>query len=135
MTHRNIKIGVTAVVLVGAFVGLLYATLQDSVQYYKHVDEVMVNPDQWQDKRLQLHGFVVPGSIEVKQSTLEWKFKVENNGQVVNASYKGNVPDNFTSPGAEVVLKGKMTADGFHTDPSGIMAKCPSKYEELKKVG
>ena len=135
MTHRNIKVAATVLVLVGAFSGLLYSTLQDGVEYYKHVDEVMVNPHEWQDKRLQLHGFVVPGSIEVKQSTLEWKFKVENNGQIINASYKGNVPDNFTSPGAEVVLKGKLTAEGFHTDPSGIMAKCPSKYEEAKKVG
>jgi cytochrome c-type biogenesis protein CcmE len=95
----------------------------------------MVNPPVGQDTRLQLHGFVVPGSIEVKQSTLEWRFKVENNGHVINASYKGNVPDNFTSPGAEVVLKGRLTSEGFHTDPSGIMAKCPSKYEEAKKVG
>jgi cytochrome c-type biogenesis protein CcmE len=126
---------VTALVLVGAFVGLLYATLQDGVSYYKHVDEVMTNPQQWHDKHLQLHGFIVPGSIEVKQSTLEWRFKVENNGHVVNASYKGSVPDNFTSPGAEVVLKGKLTPEGFHTDPRGIMAKCPSKYEEFKKVG
>ena len=41
--------------------------------------------------------------------------------------------------GAEVVLKGRLTPDGgFHTDPNGILAKCPSKYEEqkvAKKVG
>jgi cytochrome c-type biogenesis protein CcmE len=135
MTHRNIKIGATVTVLVGAFVLLLYSTLQSGVEYYKHVDEVMANPSEWQNKRLQLHGFVVPGSIEVKQSTLEWRFKVENNGHIINASYKGSVPDNFRSPGAEVVLKGRLTSEGFHTDPAGIMAKCPSKYEELKKVG
>ena len=135
MTHRNIKIAATVAVLVTAFVGLMYATLREGTEYYKHVDEVMETRQQWEGKRLQLHGFVVPGSIEVKQSTLEWKFKVQNNGHVVNASYKGSVPDNFTSPGAEVVLKGRLTADGFHTDPAGIMAKCPSKYEEAKKVG
>jgi cytochrome c-type biogenesis protein CcmE len=135
MTHRNIKIGATVTVLVGAFVLLLYSTLQSGVEYYKHVDEVMANPSEWHNKRLQLHGFVVPGSIEVKQSTLEWRFKVENKGHVINASYQGSVPDNFRSPGAEVVLKGRLTNEGFHTDPAGIMAKCPSKYEELKKVG
>jgi hypothetical protein len=32
------------------------------------------------------------------------------------------------------VLKGRLTPQGFHTDPNGIMAKCPSKYEEAKTV-
>jgi cytochrome c-type biogenesis protein CcmE len=135
MTHRNIKVGVTATVLVGAFVGLLWSTLRDGTQYYKHVDEVMVSPQNWEGKHLQLHGFVVPGSVVVKQSTLEYQFKVQNNGSVVAATYQGIVPDTFKNPGAEVVLTGRLTPAGFHTDPNGVMAKCPSKYESVKKAG
>ena len=135
MTHQNIKVGVTATVLVGAFAGLLWSTLRDGTQYYKHVDEVMASPQNWEGKHLQLHGFVVPGSVEVKQSTLEYKFKVQNNGSVVAAKYQGVVPDTFKNPGAEVVLTGRLTPAGFHTDPNGVMAKCPSKYESVKKVG
>ena len=135
MTHRNIKVGVTATVLVGAFVGLLWSTLRDGTQYYKHVDEVMASPQNWEGKHLQLHGFVVPGSVVVKQSTLEYQFKVQNNGSVVAATYQGVVPDTFKNPGAEVVLTGRLTPGGFHTDPNGVMAKCPSKYESVKKVG
>ena len=135
MTHRNIKVGVTATVLVGAFVGLLWSTLRDGTQYYKHVDEVMASPHDWEGKHLQLHGFVVPGSVVLKQSTLEYQFKVQNNGSVVAATYQGVVPDTFKNPGAEVVLTGRLTAAGFHTDPNGVMAKCPSKYESVKKVG
>jgi len=135
MTHRNIKVGITATVLVGAFVGLLWSTLRDGTQYYKHVDEVMASPQDWEGKHLQLHGFVVPGSVVVKQSTLEYQFKVQNNGSVVAATYQGVVPDTFKNPGAEVVLTGRLTPAGFHTDPNGVMAKCPSKYESAKKVG
>ena len=135
MTHRNIKVGVTATVLVGAFAGLLWSTLRDGTQYYKHVDEVMASPQNWEGKHLQLHGFVVPGSVVVKQSTLEYQFKVQNNGSVVAATYQGVVPDTFKNPGAEVVLTGRLTPAGFHTDPNGVMAKCPSKYESVKKVG
>ena len=134
MTHRNIKIAATVAVLVTAFVGLMYFTLQEGTEYYKHVDEVMTTPQQWEGKRLQLHGFVVAGSIYVKPSTLEYKFKVQNKGQVVEASYKGVVPDTFKDD-SEVVLKGQLTPQGFHTDSNGIMAKCPSKYEAVKKVG
>ena len=64
MTHRYIKLGLTATVLVLAFVGLMWSTLRDGTEYFKHVDEVMVNPQAWEGKPLQLHGFVVPNSIE-----------------------------------------------------------------------
>jgi cytochrome c-type biogenesis protein CcmE len=128
------KIAATVAVLVAAFVGLMYTTLREGTEYYKHVDEVMTTPQQWEGKRLQLHGFVVPGSIYIKPSTLEYKFKVQNKGYVVDASYKGVVPDTFKDD-SEVVLKGQLTGQGFHTESNGIMAKCPSKYEAAKKIG
>ena len=132
MTHRYIKIGATSVVLVVAFAGLLWSTLRDGTEYYKHVDEVMASRQAWEGKQLQLHGFVVPGSIFIKRDSLEYKFKVQNKGSVVDASYRGVVPDTFKDD-AEVVLKGRLSSDGFHTEPNGVMAKCPSKYEAAKK--
>jgi len=136
MTHRYIKMGVTAAVLALAFAGLMWSTLRDGTEYFKHVDEVMANRAAWEGKALQLHGYVVPGSIMVKPSTLEYKFKVQNNparsgesGTIVDATYKGIVPDTFKDE-AEVVLRGRLTSQGFHTDPNGVVAKCPSKYEE-----
>jgi cytochrome c-type biogenesis protein CcmE len=134
MTHRYIKVGLTVAVLVLAFSGVLWSTLREGTEYYKHVDEVMSTRQEWEGKRLQLHGFVVPGSIFVKPETLEYRFKVQNKGSVVDASYKGVVPDTFKDE-AEVVLKGQLTPQGFHTEPGGVMAKCPSKYEASKKVG
>src|SRR5258708_11051482 len=79
MTHRYIKLGLTATVLVLAFAGLMWSTLQDGTEHFKHVDEVMTNPQAFEGKARQLHGYVVPGSILVKHDTLEYKFKVQNN--------------------------------------------------------
>ena len=138
MTHRYMKIGITAVVLVLAFTGMLWSTLREGTEYYKHVDEVIAEQGQWEGKRLQLHGHVVTNSILVKPDTLEYRFKVQNNGQTIDASYTGVVPDTFKDrPGeeAEVVLKGHLTDKGFAVERDGIMAKCPSKYEAEKKVG
>jgi len=138
MTHRYIKIGATVLVLVAAFSGLMWSSLREGTEYYKHVDEVMDSPEQWHDKKLQLHGFVVAGSIKQRPQSFDYIFKVHNNGHVIDASYTGIAPDTFFQEGAEVVLKGRLTPTGFHTDPNGIMAKCPSKYEEAKvakKVG
>ena len=137
MTHRYIKIAATAFVLVLAFTGLLWSTLREGTEYYKNLDEVMANKEQWHGKQLQLHGYIVPGSILRKRDSLEYKFKVQNSParsstaddvHVVEASYTGIVPDTFKDE-AEVVLKGKLTPTGFHTDPNGVTAKCPSKYE------
>ena len=132
MTHRYIKIGVTSVVFVAAFAGLLWSTLREGTEYYKHVDEVMTSPQAWEGKRLQLHGFVVRESILRKRDSLDYKFKVQNKGQVVEASYNGIVPDTFKDD-AEVVLTGRLSSDGFRVEPNGVMAKCPSKYEPAKK--
>src|SRR6266567_4656812 len=89
MTHRNIKIGATTLVLLLAFSGLLWSTLREGTEYYKHVDEVMANQHAWEGKRLQLHGHVVTNSILRKPNTLEYRFKVQNNGKVVDAMYTG----------------------------------------------
>jgi cytochrome c-type biogenesis protein CcmE len=132
MKHKAAKIGLTSLVLALAFGGLLYSTMGEATEYYKHVDEVMAQPDQWYGKKLQLHGFAK--EVTRKPSSLEYRFKVESNGQVVTATYKGVVPDTFKDD-AEVVMKGTLSPAGFTVAPNGIMAKCPSKYEEAKKVG
>jgi cytochrome c-type biogenesis protein CcmE len=130
MPNKLAKIALTAVVLLSAIGGLLWYSLQQDTAYYKHVDEVMASPDQWHGKALQLHGFVVKGTWKQKPNTLEYIFDVENKGKVVRASYTGVLPDTFKDE-AEVVLKGRLTADThFAVDPNGVMAKCPSKYEE-----
>ena len=128
MKSKPIKIAVTSIVLMLAFSGLLYSTLRDGTEYYKHVDEVMGDPAAWHGKRLQLHGYIVEGSILQKPDTLQYRFQVEKNGKVVQADYNGIVPDGFKS-GSEVVLKGRLSPHGFSVEPGGVMAKCPSKYE------
>ena len=132
MTHKIAKIAVTALTLLAAFGGLLWYSLQQDTAYYKHVDEVMVSPDQWKGKSLQLHGYVVKGTWVQKPNTLQYQFKVENKGSAVLASYTGILPDTFKDE-AEVVLNGRLTGnDHFQVAPNGVMAKCPSKYEEAK---
>jgi cytochrome c-type biogenesis protein CcmE len=136
MTHRYIKITVTAVALSSAFGFMMWTTLRDGAEYFKHVDEVVSQRTSLEGKKVQLHGYVIPGSILNKPNTLEYRFKVQNNpirsgepGQVMAISYTGIVPDTFKGE-AEVVLKGQLTSDGgFHTEPNGVIAKCPSKYE------
>jgi len=127
MSHKATKIGVTSLVLLTAFGVLMYTTLGESMQYYKYVDEVTAQPASvWKDKRLQVHGHVVPGSIGKKRDTLDYRFEIQRNGQKLTAFYTGIVPDTFKDD-SEVVLTGRLTSDGFVA--TDMTAKCPSKYE------
>jgi cytochrome c-type biogenesis protein CcmE len=126
--NKAIKIGLTSLVVAFAFGGLLYSTLAEGTEYYKHVDEVMGQPAGWYGKKLQLHGYVVPNSILRNPKTMDYLFQVQSNGQIVQATYTGVVPDTFKND-AEVVLKGTLSPEGFHVSPNGVMAKCPSKYD------
>jgi cytochrome c-type biogenesis protein CcmE len=135
MSHKAAKIGLTSLVLTLAFGGLLYSTLSEGTEYYKHVDEVMASPQQWQGKNLQVHGYVVAKSIGRKRDSLDWQFDVHSNGKVLRAHYTGIVPDTFKDD-SEVVLKGTLTKDGtFQVGKDGVMAKCPSKYEPKAGAG
>jgi cytochrome c-type biogenesis protein CcmE len=142
MTHRYIKIGATVLVLVLAFAGMLWSTLREGTEYFKNVDEVVSDHSAWQGKRVQLHGYVVPGTWVQRPNSLDYKFKVQNNpargtapGGVIDASYTGLLPDTFKDE-AEVVLKGSFDPTGhFKVEKDGVMAKCPSKYEAAAKNG
>jgi cytochrome c-type biogenesis protein CcmE len=131
---RALKIAATAIVLALAFGGLLFSTLSEGAEYYKHVDEVMAEPEAWYGKPLQLHGYVVADSIYRRRDSLDYRFRIHTNGYEVAASYTGVVPDNFKSD-AEVVLKGRLGPEGFEVERNGIMAKCPSKYEPTPGAG
>ena len=125
MSKKAARIGGTSLVLVMAFAGLLYSTMGESLEYYKRVDEVMVNPQEWKGKALQLHGYAK--DVGRKRDTLDWQFNIHNNGQVVRAVYTGVTPDTFKND-SEVVVKGRLADDNtFHA--TEIIAKCPSKYE------
>ena len=127
MKNKAVKVGLTSLVLAMTLGALMYTTMAEGTEYYKHVDEVMAQPDQWYGKKLQLHGFVVPNSI-ARRGTLDYWFQVQSNGKIVSSTYTGVVPDTFNSD-SEVVLKGMLSKDGFSVAPNGVMAKCPSKYE------
>jgi cytochrome c-type biogenesis protein CcmE len=132
------KIVLSVVVVTGAVGYMLKASMTPSAEYYKHVDEVMADTAQLRGRHLQVHGNVVPGSIEQAKGTLMYRFKIETGAMsrpdprpaaVISATYTGLVPDTFKD-GAEVVAKGTLGLDNtLAVVPDGIMAKCPSKYD------
>ncbi|HXT71848.1 MAG TPA: cytochrome c maturation protein CcmE [Vicinamibacterales bacterium] len=126
MSKKATRAVVSAVVVLTALIAVLWTTVSEGAQYYKHVDEVMNDPSPWYGKNMQLHGFVVDKSIEQRPDTLDYRFKIKSGDFAVTALYSGVVPDTFKD-GAEVVLTGRLDASGFKAHI--VTAKCPSKYE------
>jgi cytochrome c-type biogenesis protein CcmE len=134
MSKKATRAVISVAVLLGALTMLLYTTVSQGAQYYKHVDEVMTSPTDWYGKKMQLHGFVVDQSIMQRPNTMDYQFKLKSGDYQVMAAYTGIVPDTFKD-GAEVVLTGRLGPQGFQVDPNGVTAKCPSKYEAAGPTG
>ena len=128
-TQRLVPAITTLVIVLGGIGYLFYSSAGEAFEYYKHVDEVARDPGAWNGKHLQMHGFVVPGSIakrlDASRQQIEYKFQAVNCDKVVEVRYAGTVPDTFKDR-AEVVVKGTLDGSQFHA--SEISAKCPSKY-------
>jgi len=133
MSRRMIRTLVSIVVIGGSLSALLATTARENAQYYKKVDEVMPQASAWYGKGLQLHGYVVEGTIQRRPNSFDHRFQIKNGDSVVLASYTGVLPDTFKD-GSEVVLKGRLSPQGFQVEPNGVLAKCPSRYEQAPAI-
>ena len=57
---RLLKVMLSVAVVLGGAGFIVYSSLGHA-EYYKMVDEVMVEPSEWVDKSLRVHGFVECG--------------------------------------------------------------------------
>ncbi|MBN2576998.1 MAG: cytochrome c maturation protein CcmE [Deltaproteobacteria bacterium] len=129
------KILLTVAVLASAILGLVWASLGEGAEYYKHVDEARASQTRLAGKRLRLHGNVVPGTIVHQAGTLDYRFALESKAPRAHATmtveFHGIAPDLFKE-GAEVVAAGVLGSDG-RLKSDRIETKCPSKYEAQRQ--
>jgi cytochrome c-type biogenesis protein CcmE len=125
------RILITVVVSGSAISGLLWASLGEGAEYYKHVDEALSSQARLAGKRLRVHGTVVPASLVHQAGTLDYHFVMESKPPQQHATmavdFHGIPPDLF-KPGAEVIAAGVLGKDGMLRSDR-IETKCPSKYE------
>lgn len=125
------KILLTVVVSAVAVSGLLWASLGEGAEYYKHVDEARSSQVHLLGKRLRVHGNVVDGTLLHQAGTLDYRFTLESKAPREHATmavdFHGIPPDLF-KPGAEVIAAGVLGTDGTLRSDR-IETKCPSKYE------
>jgi len=139
MTHRYIKMGATVTVLTLAFAALLWSTLREGTEYFNNIDEVVSAQVSWEGKQLQPARLRRTGvdPPQARLARLQIQSTAQSDPRRTGRRHRGSVLLRYRAGHvqgrAEVVLKGRLGPDGFHTDPDGVMAKCPSKYEAASK--
>jgi cytochrome c-type biogenesis protein CcmE len=137
MQSRTLKILLTVAVIGGGAAFLMAASLDETVSYYKHVEEVMAAPDQWAGKSMQVHGFVEAGSLDerIEQQTTKRTFVLESKGKRIAVRHEGPKPDTFKEL-AEVVASGTIANESgeYVLTAHELTAKCPSKYDENQRT-
>jgi len=127
MDKRKLKFLIGSVIIVAAVAWLGFSGFDESLAYYKTVDELKLMKDDAYNKRLRVAGNVVAGTIERVPGAV--KFKLEQKGEILGVSYIGRelLPDTFKD-GAQALAEGHLTKAG-EFEASKIQAKCASKYE------
>ena len=127
MDKRKLKFLIGSVIIVAAVAWLGFSGFDESLAYYKTVDELKLMKDDAYNKRLRVAGNVVAGTIERVPGAV--KFKLEQKGEILGVSYIGRelLPDTFKD-GAQALAEGHLTKAG-EFEASKIQAKCASEYE------
>jgi cytochrome c-type biogenesis protein CcmE len=135
-----IALVVLVIVAIGA---LLVKTLGDATLFFKNVDEAVAERDTLGDRRFQLQGTVMPGTIEPSEvdGDRAVAFTVTFNGAALDVLHVGNPPELFKE-GEAVVLEGHWTQgspttgaftggvnDGWYFASDRMLAKHDSSYE------
>jgi cytochrome c-type biogenesis protein CcmE len=133
MKRKQLKFAVGSVVIVLTLSYLAYSGYQESKTYYHTVPELYTMKDNAYDKRLQVSGDVIPGSI--KRDGKIVTFVIGAEPQTLQVKYVGKdpLPDTLIDR-ATAMATGRMGRDGVFVADS-MLAKCASKYEKEAAAG
>jgi cytochrome c-type biogenesis protein CcmE len=133
MKRKQLKFAVGSVVIVLTLSYLAYSGYQESKTYYQTVPELYALKDNAYDKRLQVSGDVIPGSI--KRDGKIVTFVIGAEAQTLQVKYVGKdpLPDTLIDR-ATAMATGRMGRDGVFVADT-MLAKCASKYEKEAAAG
>jgi cytochrome c-type biogenesis protein CcmE len=133
---RNVGLLLALLAIVGAVLALVFTSFKGSAIYSMGVDQLLKEQAKYEDRNVRVKGMLVKGTLARRDEPCEYRFKLEENHQVLSVEYpQCVVPDTFRDmPGmdVEVTAEGKM-GEGGTFQATTIMAKCPSKYEMKQK--
>ena len=129
MRHKKFLSSLLSIVLVGgAAIYFVVSGFDDTVVYYKTVDELLEEPQRFVSRPVRINGRLVPDSVQVKPGTNDYRFSISKRGQNLFVAYSGILPDTMKE-GQDIVVQGVFDPSRQLFAASEVLTKCPSKYE------
>jgi cytochrome c-type biogenesis protein CcmE len=132
--NNKARLALIGAVLALALGYLIYAAFPGNTLYYMTVDEFVADKGNVDGRSVRVVGKLAPDSFQRVPDTTQANFVLAGQGETLEATYFGVLPDLFFNPHSDIIAEGSYNANGvFHTDT--VIVKCPSKYQALTEEG
>lgn len=129
MRHKKLFSSLLSFLVVGgAAIYLVVSGFDNTVVYYKTVDELVKDPQRFVSRPVRINGRLVPNSVQVKPGSSDYRFSLTKRGQDLLVAYSGILPDTMKE-GQDIVVQGIFDPARQLFVASEVLTKCPSKYE------
>ena len=141
--RNRLMFAVGGAVLIAAVVFLVVNAMSGSTQLYKTVGEFYAEQDRLVGRDLRVAGWVIGDSIVYTQidahnSRLEFDVvdDLNNPAQKLHIVALNEPKPDLLQNEAQALVEGRADESGvFHSNPGGLMLKCPTRYEEMDPAG
>jgi len=123
--HKRLAFIVSGLAALGIIAGLLLTAVNSNMQLFFSPSEVVAKKAP-QNASFRLGGLVEGGSLKREDDGLTVHFRVTDNAETVQVTYKGILPDLFRE-GQGVVTQGRFNAAGEFV-ASEVLAKHDEEY-------
>lgn len=127
MQSKNI-IFVVGLLLAGGLLFFVITSAIDDSVYMMPVNKAVEEQAKHEGREIKVRGNVVPGTIVIRADN-RTRFRLTKGGETIVVYYEGTRPDTFKDC-ADVIVTGELSADQSF-EATEMLAKCPSKYDEL----
>ncbi len=131
-TAKKMKLVVGAVIIF-LFIGIGFSALSGFINPYKTVSEVIQNPSDYENRQIQVEGYVIKDTITWAPGDL--RFSITDGKENLDVVYQDVLPANFPvtknysdNSRLDVVVIGSLVPPSKF-NATQILVKCPSKYE------
>ncbi len=114
------------IIIALAFSYLVFASFKGSFQFALTPSEFTAKESEYSKKQVKISGTVLKGSMVSNGS--DHHFSISDDKNVLNAHFKGAVPNTFRE-GADVVVSGRFEPATRTFEATELIAKCASKYQ------
>ena len=131
MRIPHLKFIIAGAVIVAAICFLMFSGINNTMVYYYTLSELEANGPQLIGKGVRVAGHVRPGTIQKEEgSRVRFLLFEKATDRNLTVAYSGIIPDTFKD-NAEVVVEGYFDPETTSLEANTLLAKCPSKYEEM----